>query len=216
MSLADTMHTVTDWLRTSAGGRAIVDQAVAAQDHKRLEDRAAWAAELATLDAAELVEVRDTYEPARAAALADVKRHDAALADARERLVMIEQARRIAAGDAAIRGERLRGALRASASPLLPAFLSEMRALARATFAQTDTVLEKRLDGSAPVAWSNHGSVTARLDAIRSAIAACDETGTLLYAAIDESSLTAALDRLRATIPDLEPRPRQFRGVSAA
>jgi len=178
--------------------------------------RQAQAAELVTLEAQLSARVQAEV-PVRGAAAADVAAHEAALKVARGHADDRERAYRLELWDLEQRRDRLKGSLRWTASPQIAAFVAELRALLPATFDQRDAVVERAVDGRDYVRWTNQGSIIARVDAIRSLISnEFSEAGAMWYEALDEATLTAWLDAVRATIPLVESRPRQYRLEAAS
>lgn len=204
---------IIDRISEKIFGHPLAKRAEVELEAENLAQRNAWAAELSKLDTEELDHIRSVFEPEQAEALAVVRRHEAALADARERLFGIQRARSASANETSRRRDRILWALRDSASPLIAAFESELRGSLRQTFEQRHAVSEMGINGVMQLQWTNAASLKARIEATNVAIRECGESGELRYLPYDEAELTAVIDRMRATIPEIEQVPEKYRHV---
>jgi hypothetical protein len=202
------MKTITDYFSGTPEGKAIARQAETAQSAKLSVQRQAWGDDLAALDEVELIALRETHEPARAAALTRVLQCEAALHEAREQYTAVDRAASLVTWETDRERTRLQKALIESASPLIAVCERALRTDLEATYAQRDDVMGKNLDGRLVLAWSNRGSVERRVAAITAAI---ETVKKLVYEPLDDAALTARLEDVRTSLPALDLRPAKYR-----
>ncbi len=190
-------------LAPSTKSQQLANSLIQESDAEQLQVRQTTAAELAAAEAAELAAVlahETALKPLQARAEELQGLFDAAQLD----VAKASAARQVAAHRAGQRIDRLRGALRATASPAIGEFVREMRAALQTTYTARRDVMGHNWAGKDFLAFSNADSVAARAETIKHAIDACGENGSLLYAPFDDDGLTAALDLLRRGIPEIE------------
>lgn len=206
-----TLSTIIDRISERILGSPLATTVARELTEERLAQRQDWAKELAALDDAELLAIRETHEPAKAQALADVKRCEAALSDACARYASIHRAAQAASFVADAARGRLQKALADSASPRLAACELDLRAEAHALYAQRDQVIVKTIDGNHREIWSNTASIGRRATALHAAIATVQ---ALAVEALDEAALETRLVDLRAQLPALDVRPAKYHAAT--
>ncbi len=173
--------------------------------HAQIADRAANLGEQTSRSLA--------FEPRRAAALAAVERKQAELQAAIEARHVIEHAHRGEMLDLSMRCGRIEGALLASASPQIEAFMKEMQAAWQATFEERDSISERTIAGSMRETWTNVASVDRRATAIR---AVMEIAPGLAFEPLDDTEVEVRLSDLRDSLPAVESRPLQHRHGAVA
>jgi hypothetical protein len=98
--------------------------------------------------------------------------------------------------------------LRRTASPLIPAFRAELREMITATSEARDSVSEITIAGNYVTQWSNHESISARIEAIFDVLRASDG---LELEPLDDVGLQQRFENIRASLPEVQPRPAKYR-----
>ncbi|OFV90050.1 MAG: hypothetical protein A3H95_16830 [Acidobacteria bacterium RIFCSPLOWO2_02_FULL_64_15] len=208
-AVESTLSSVAAWLHGSPEGQAIVRQSQATQERDRLALRQHLAEQRAALVARHF-EAQRNHEKNRKPLADDVHRLESELVHARDQLRSVDGVAQGKTFELSSQIDKVNERLLASASPQLAAFVTELRDLRDASYRQRDAVTEKAIDGKGHLKWQNSASIEARVEAIDAAIVACGETGPLVFEPLDEPALAARLDNMRASIPEIEPRPARY------
>jgi len=202
-----TLSTIVDRISERILGSPLAKKVEADLAAETLARRQAWVDELAALDLAELMAIRNEYDPASAHALGEVRRCEAALDAARLELQTIERRRNMASLEVSQLRDRLQRALLDTASPRLAACMRDLRAEYDAMAGALDRVLVKMVDGKHHEMWSNHPSVHRRASAI---LVAIDAVKALAFEPGDDVAIEARVSALREQLPAIEPRPAKY------
>lgn len=206
------LDTMTRWFH-SPDVQAAVRQAVRTEEEQRLETRHAAARELQELEAQHAA-ARAVHEQERSAAACAVAAAQVALdAATRQYRVLVTQFETEQKWPLELQIEARRRQLRATVSPLLKAFLEELREEIAHTYAQRDVVTRPSIENWPIVVWNNHASVVRRVEAIRELMPACEENGSLVYEPLSDVELAERLAAMRASLPAVEARPVEYAEV---
>jgi hypothetical protein len=188
-------------------GRQIAEGLIADQDRERLETRAALVAERGDITARELKKslARDAARTAEETQIAQLRAgvEESILASQRN-----EAAHRLDVMLLESRRTQLDAALAVSASPLIDAFIADLRNIdLLATYASRDDVTVPNVTGERNVAWTNLRSVGLRAEAIRAAIL---DAQSWYLEALSDDDIVERCDRVRTNFPHVENRPRKY------
>lgn len=204
-------RTLSDVMPRSTKSDELANALVVDSERERLAIRAKQSDELRGL-CDQLMAAVKAHQPVRVANAAEVDRRRAALEVAEAAQADAEQRHRSMVFDFDFRQERVRRALRVSASPAVDGFIQELRERTTSAWGQLDFVTEERLNGREALAWTNRLSVEAHVAAIRGFIQTADG---LSLEPLDEEQLSARFDEIRAAFPPIEMRPEKYRLVVA-
>ena len=143
---------------------------------------------------------------------AEVDRLTAALAAAEANRAQVYWHGKATIANLCRRKEQLQHQLRETASPLIKAFVAELRGDFMATQKLRDDVNERTIDGNIRTTWTNRDSIEARMEAVSRLISDQFSEGAPIWCApLDDEALTVRLDEMRASLPGVETRPDQYR-----
>ena len=181
---------------------------ISAEAQQELDAKRAAAHEAYASASAQLERVELAHISVRAQAEAAIERAVLLVAQAREAYRQVDAAHQRAITPLENDIQRARRILCELGSPAIEEFTRTLRALIGQTHDSRTVITEPRLDGSAPIVWTNDRSIAARVLAIRHAI---DHAEAMMLLGLSEADVTARCEDLLTSLPALEAPPAKYR-----